>query len=53
MWVRDWKQMYYKTLTGETVKNQNYLTDDTAVIKKPIIRQEVTVKNEKNIKIEL
>ena len=41
------------TLTVETVKNQNYLTDDTAGIKKPIIRQEVSVKNEKNMEIEL
>lgn len=51
--VENVKEMYYKTLMGETVKNQNYLTDDTAGIKKPIIRQEVRVKNEKSLEIEL
>ena len=51
--VENVKEMYYKTLTGETVENQKYLTDDSVNIKKPVLRENVTVKNEKNVEIEL
>lgn len=51
--VENVKEMYYKTLTGETVENQKYLTDDSVNIKKPVLRENVIVKNERNTEIEL
>lgn len=51
--VENVKEMYYKTLTGETVENQKYLTDDSVNIKKPVLRENVTVKNERATEIEL
>lgn len=51
--VKNVKEMYYKTLTGETAENQKYLTDDSINIKKPVLRENVTVKTERDTEIEL